>query len=184
MRRQNLSWHDAVEPGEGPETGRQGVSLWRCRRYSGVVLLGVVLLLSGCAGNGDGLDEQGNPISSDTTAPDEPPPTDNVLTFTSMQETIFVPFCVCHVGAAAPLGLVLNSAATFALLVNTSSNEVPDLLRVAPGHPDDSYLVRKLEGGPDIVGFQMPPTELGEQHLPQETIDLVRGWIAAGAPNN
>jgi hypothetical protein len=150
-----------------------------------MILLWVIcLLLNGCAGSGDGLDDQGNPISGDIVAPEEPPPTDDVPTFTSLQDTIFVPFCVCHVGAAAPLGLVLNSAATFDLLVNTSSSEVPALLRVEPGNPDDSYLVRKLEGGPDIVGFQMPPTELGEQHLPQETIDLVRAWIAAGAPNN
>ncbi len=62
--------------------------------------------------------------------------------------------------------------------------EVPALFRVEPGNPDDSYLIRKLEGGPDIVGFQMPPTELGEAHLPQEEIDVIRQWITEGAQDN
>ena len=158
-----------------------------------------MLLLGGCAGSGEDLDEQGNPISDTTPPPEEPPPeepppeepppeepppTDDAPTFTSIQETIFVPFCVCHVGAQAPLGLVLNSAATWDLLVNMPSERVSNLFLVEPGNPDDSYLIRKLEGGPGIAGFQMPPTELGEQHLPQELIDLVRAWIAAGALDN
>jgi hypothetical protein len=164
----------------------------------------LLLLLGGCAGSGEDLDEQGNPISDDTPPPaepppeepppeesppeemppEEPPPMGDAPTFTSIQETIFVPSCVCHVGAQAPLGLVLNSAATWGLLVNMPSAVASDLFLVEPGNPDDSYLIRKLEGGPDIVGFQMPPTELGEQHLSQETIDLVRAWIAAGALDN
>jgi hypothetical protein len=149
----------------------------------------VLLILGGCAGSGEDLDEQGNPISDDTPPiveppPEEMPPVDEAPTFTSLQETIFVPFCVCHVGAIAPQGLVLNSAATYDLLVGTPSEQMSDLLRVEPGNADDSYLIHKLEGGPSIQGFQMPPTELGEQHLPQETIDLVREWIAAGALDN
>jgi len=189
--------------------GDPTVSAFRRRLYGGIILVCVVLLLfGGCAGSGEDLDEQGNPISDETPPerppseqpppeqpppeqpppeqppPEQPPPMDDAPTFTSIQETIFVPSCVCHVGAAAPLGLVLNTAATWDLLVSMPSEEVQDLFRVEPGNPDDSYLIRKLEGGPDLVGYQMPPTELGEQHLPQETIDLLRAWIAAGALDN
>ena len=170
------------------------------RVCSGIVLAWIVLLiLGGCSGSGEGLDEQGNPIVDDTPPvvepppevmppeempPEEMPPMDDAPTFTSIQETVFVPFCVCHVGAIAPRGLVLNSDATYDLLVGTPSEQVSDLLRVEPGNPDDSYIILKLEGSPEITGFQMPPTELGERHLPQETIDLVREWIAAGALDN
>jgi hypothetical protein len=94
---------------------------------------------------------------------------------------IFTPICVCHVGAAAPLGLVLDTAESIDMLVNIPSAEVPDLFRVEPGNPDDSYLVRKLEGGPNIVGSQMP---LGGPPLDQDMIDRVREWIMAGALDN
>jgi hypothetical protein len=140
-----------------------------------------LLLLSSCAGSGEGVGEGGSPNN-----PGGPPPGDGSSTtsFRNIQESIFKPSCVCHVGAAAPQGLVLSTDSTLDLLVNKPSGEMPDLSRVEPGNPDDSYLIRKLEGGPDIVGFQMPPTELGETHLAQEQINLIRQWIADGALDN
>ena len=148
--------------------------------YRFLGLVGVILLLlSGCAGSGEELDEEGNPIGVGGPAEEDELPF--TPTFSSIQTNIFVPFCVCHVGAAAPQGLVLNTDATWDLLVAVSSNEIPDLFRVEPGAPADSYLIRKLEGGPDIVGFRMPPTELGEAHRPQEEIDVIRQWILDGA---
>ena len=51
------------------------------------------------------------------------------------------------------------------------------LLRVEPGNPDDSYLIRKLEGTAS-EGDQMP---LGGPPLPQSTIDFARQWITDGA---
>jgi hypothetical protein len=73
----------------------------------------------------------------------------------------------------------LTSAdASFAALVGVASLEVPTLQRVAASNPDDSYLVRKLEGGPNIVGSRMP---LVGPALPQTTIDSIRAWIGAGA---
>jgi hypothetical protein len=140
------------------------------------------MLLGACAGSGDGLDEQGNPIDGDGAGPTDGLPF--AATFRSIQANIFVPSCPCHQGASAPQGLVLNTDATLDVLVNTSSQEMPDLFRIEPGNPDDSYLIRKLEGGPNIVGFQMPPTELGEAHLRQEEIDVIRQWIADGALDN
>lgn len=55
--------------------------------------------------------------------------------------------------------------------------EVPTLLRVAPGDPDNSYLIQKLEGTAS-VGEQMP---LGMTPLPQASIDVIRQWILEGA---
>jgi hypothetical protein len=68
------------------------------------------------------------------------------------------------------------------LLVVTPSNEVPDLFRVEPGNPDDSYIVRKLEGDPSIVGTRMPPPPRAP--LDQEEIDVIRQWIIDGALDN
>jgi hypothetical protein len=61
--------------------------------------------------------------------------------------------------------------------VNAPSTEVPSLLRVDPGNPDNSYLIQKLEGTA-AVGARMP---LGGSPLPQETIAVIRQWILEGA---
>jgi hypothetical protein len=129
----------------------------------------VAILAGGCAGNGDGLDANGRPIGS------QPPPTDD---FSQIQDTVFTPICTgCHAGASAPVGLRLDEGNSYALLVNVASSEVPSLLRVDPGDPENSYLVQKIEGRA-AVGGRMP---LGGPQLPQESIDLVKRWIATGA---
>lgn len=129
--------------------------------------------LSACAGDGDGLDENGRPLEeeSGTLQP----------TFQSIQDRVFTPACTgCHAGAAAPLGLRLDEGSSYALLVNAPSVEVPALRRVQPGNPDASYLIQKLEGTA-AVGSRMP---LNAPPLPQATIAVVREWIANGAPGN
>ncbi len=140
-------------------------------RLNGSSVVPALLVLAGCgAGNGEGLDEGGQPV-----APAPPANTD----FQQIQDTVFTPICTaCHAGAAAPRGLRLDAANSYAMLVNVASVEVPALLRVNPGNPDDSYLVHKIEGTA-AVGARMP---LGGPPLPQDRIDLVRQWIAAGAP--
>lgn len=105
-------------------------------------------------------------------------------TLSRIQAEVFTPTCAtsnCHTGSNAPHGLDLSAGAARASLVNVASRERPDLLRVAPGDPDNSYLVKKLRGDPDIVGGRMP---LGGERLPQAQIDLVVEWIRAGALAN
>ncbi len=134
----------------------------------------LALLLASCAGNGEGLDENGRPIGETP-----PPPSQGAVDFALLQSTIFTPLCTtCHAGGAAPLGLRLEAGVSFAMLVNVASVEVPELRRVAPGNPDASYLVHKIEGRA-AVGARMP---LGGPPLPQTSIDNVRQWISAGAP--
>src|SRR5688500_6303092 len=129
------------------------------------------LVFAGCgAGSGEGLDENGQP------APIAPPVNSD---FQEIQDTVFTPICTaCHTGATAPRGLRLDAANSYAMLVNVASVEVPALQRVTPGNPDMSYLVQKIEGTA-AVGARMP---LGGAPLPQDRIDLIRRWIAAGAP--
>jgi len=131
---------------------------------------------AGCAGNGDGLNQNGQPIGSGGGS--------GVVTadLQSIQDNVFTPICSkCHIGASAPEGLQLDSAHSYNLLVDVPSVEQPSLFRVKPGDPDDSYMVRKIEGLSSIVGGQMP---LGETPLPQATIDAIRQWIINGAPNS
>ena len=103
-------------------------------------------------------------------------------TLTSIQTNVFTPRCSgCHngTGATLPGSLNLTSAgASHAALVGVASLEVPALQRVAAGNPNDSYLIRKLEGGPGIVANRMP---LGGPFLAQPTIDSIRLWITNGA---
>ena len=82
---------------------------------------------------------------------------------------------------AAPQGLRLDEQNSYDSIVNVISQERPDLFRVQPNNPDNSYLIRKLEGGPDIAGAQMP---LNLTPLSQETINSIRVWISQGAQRN
>jgi hypothetical protein len=141
-------------------------------RKAKLLALCVTGALAGCAGDGEGLDENGRPEgeSSGTLQP----------TFQSIQANVFTPVCTgCHAGAAAPLGLRLEEGASYALLVNAPSVEVPELRRVQPGNPNTSYLIQKLEGTA-ARGGRMP---LNQPALPGETIAVIRQWIADGAPN-
>ncbi len=100
--------------------------------------------------------------------------------FSQIQANVFTPTCAitgCHFGAGAPQGLRLDAASSFALLVGVASMEQSSVLRVAPGDPDNSYLIQKLEGSASS-GQQMP---LNAPALPQPTIDVIRQWISDGA---
>jgi len=134
-------------------------------------------LLAACAGNGEGLNANGQP-----SAPGTVPATPLAANFQAIQDNVFTPICVhCHSGAAAPQGLQLDAAHSYALLVGVPSAESSGLERVKPGDPDHSYLVLKLQGSPGIVGAQMP---FGGPYLPQSTIDFIRQWITDGALDN
>lgn len=142
-------------------------------------------LLAGCgAGSGEGLNDQGLPRddngNDNNNNGDEEPPSEGV-TLAQLQSDIFGAICTqCHTGASAPEGLRLDSEqASYDSLVEQASGQQPELMRVAPGEPDQSYLVRKLEGAASIDGQQMP---LGQTPLSEAQIADVRDWIANGAP--
>jgi methionine-rich copper-binding protein CopC len=144
----------------------------RHRSWAALLLLGSA---AGCAGNGQGLDQNGQPVSGGGSG--GPITAD----FQSIQENVFTPICAkCHIGGGAPEGLQLDAAHSYNLLVGAPSAEQPNLLRVKPGDPDNSYMVRKIEGLSSITGLQMPYMEMP---LSQPTIDAIRQWITNGAPN-
>ena len=141
------------------------------------VLAAAAALLAACGGgSGEGLDSNGRPIGEGGGSGGGLAPT-----FSSIQREVLTPRCtVCHSGAAAPAGLRLDEGSSYGLLVGVASRESGGTQRVAPGRPDDSYLVHKLEGRA-AVGARMP---LGGPYLDDATIAVIREWIARGAQNN
>ena len=121
-------------------------------------------------------------------------PTPNLApTFSTIQRDIFEAsdssgrsLCVtCHtnVGGRVPaVGLNLLHDVAYDQLVNVSSTQRPGVLRVAPGNPDGSYLIQKLEGHSSIVGLRMPRN--GPPYLTAGQITIIRRWIELGAPRD
>jgi hypothetical protein len=146
------------------------------RHHCRIVALGLLCgWLCACSGSGVGLDSNGQPLSSSSSGG----PVPLAATFDAIQANVFTPICsVCHIGATAPEGLMLDAAHSYNLLVGVPSTEVPTILRVDPGDPNDSYIIQKLEGHA-AVGGQMP---LGETPLPASTIAFIAQWITDGAP--
>ncbi len=147
-------------------------------KFSGRAFFAAVIacLLASCApGSGEGLDGNGRPVGEGGGGGPL------VAEFGSIQANVLTPTCAlsgCHSGAAAPQGLRLDANASYALLVGVPSNQVPALLRVAPGDPDSSYLIQKIEGTA-AVGGRMPLN--GPPYLDQATIDIIRQWVTDGA---
>ncbi len=112
-------------------------------------------------------------------------------TFTSIQTQIFQASdssgrraCVsCHTNVgrnpASGLNLAVNP---YEALVGVASRERPALQLVAPGDPDNSYLVHKIEGRNTIGGLRMPQS--GPPYLTDGQILVIKRWIAIGAPKN
>jgi hypothetical protein len=113
-------------------------------------------------------------------------------TFASVQKEIFETTdaagrtaCVtCHTASRLQFvaGLSLDHDVAFDQIVNVASRERPDLKRIAPGNPDASYMVHKLEGQTGIIGRRMPFS--GPPYLTDGQIQILRRWIAIGAPRN
>lgn len=103
-------------------------------------------------------------------------------TLNNIQRFVFSTICVeCHSGSKAPKGLKLEAGDSYKNLVGVPSVEKPQYMRVKPFDPDNSYIVRKLEGGPDISDKRMP---LDRPPLPRDQIRAIRRWIAGGALEN
>ncbi len=98
----------------------------------------------------------------------------------------------CHGATGTGAGLRLDSANAYANIVGVTSFEIPMPL-VTAGNPDSSFLLHKVRGSmyteipacssaSQNCGVVMPM--VGGIMLSADEIDLIRRWIAAGAPNN
>jgi hypothetical protein len=142
----------------------------------------VALALAACgAGSGDGLDQNGQPLSGGSGGGSLAPPVAGLTpTLASIQSNVFSVNCAvpgCHGGAGAQQGLRLDPGFSAGNLINVASPRDSNLIRVVPGNPDGSFIIQKLEGTQSL-GDRMPD---GGPYLPQSTIDVIRQWIQDGA---
>ncbi len=146
----------------------------------------VVCLLAGCAGSGGGGGTPGRQACK--------PPAQPTMSFAQNIQPIFTASCAvagCHVGPVpAGPGQDLSVGKAYRSSVNVPSVQQPKLKRIKPGDPDDSYLVRKIEGGPNISGVFMPngcPDTVGLNNAPclkPDEIAAIRTWITECALDN
>ena len=128
------------------------------------------------AGNGEGLNNNGRPLSEAGAS------IALSASLDSLQANLFTPNCAvsgCHSGSSAPLGLSLEAGNSYANLVSKASVQQPGKLRIQPGDAINSYLVQKVEGANSITGNRMPRDRA---RLDQSLIDNLKLWINNDAP--
>ena len=151
-------------------------------------LLLLALIAAGCAGDGSTLGPDGKPAGDEPMVDDgmdgaeevELPMTD--ITLAQISEQILAPNCAfsgCHGGGSLPANLSLEADFVAGEIIGIASTERPEFKRIDPGNPDDSYLLMKLRGDSRITGGQMP---LDGGTLSAELLEMIREWIAGGAP--
>lgn len=109
-------------------------------------------------------------------------PTGSGTTFSEAVQPILASRCAtqgCHGAVAPAAGLDLTLANAYEQLMLPSTQN-PDVPRVTPGNPTNSYLMTKLIGN-GVSGVQMP---LGAAALSEEELGIIRTWISYGAPND
>ena len=89
--------------------------------------------------------------------------------------------CHTNVGRNPAGGLNLLPDAAHAALVGVASVTNRGQFRVVPGDPDNSILVRKIEGTPGTLGARMPQNG---PFLTDGQILIIRRWIELGARND
>ena len=82
----------------------------------------------------------------------------------------------CHSSAVKQGGLDLQANA-HAALVNVHSTQWPAEVRVVPGNPQASLLIRKLEGTQGGLGLPMPQGGT----LTSQELEQVVAWVESGA---
>jgi hypothetical protein len=109
------------------------------------------------------------------------------LSFQQISADVFTQSCAssfCHQGNPPPTApMSLDRDLAYAQLVGVASSQSPQLLRVKPGDPANSYLVIKLKSASTAqYGTTLMP--LNRSSLTDEAIAAIEAWIARGAPND
>ena len=133
-----------------------------------------VLSLLGCqsGGTATGSDTTLAPAVTSTAA-------SGIVSYSRDIQPIFLATCACHQSAAGTGGLSLEPGNSYKNMVNVKSRQSP-LLLVAPGDPDQSYLIYKLVGNQFLVGGSGNHMPTGTSLSPEQ-LDLIRLWISSGA---
>ena len=141
--------------------------------------LAVLVGVAGCSGDGTTLGPSGTP---DTTTNgdngDNGENGDAAVTLATLSAEIFTPSCAvsgCHAGPNASNGMSLEAGVIASEIIGVTSTGYGDIVRIAPGDPDNSLIVQKVRGE---AGGQMPQSAPA---LSDEAIAKLIEWIEAGA---
>lgn len=147
----------------------------------------LVVATFACAGDGTGLDENGNRLVSVSECIASSGGCTDGACFARDIQPIFSSNCAlsgCHAGTAPQQGLNLSAGVAYGNIVCVASSERPGMMRVRPLQPDSSYLVHKIQGTQTTVGGSGGQMPLGGTPLSAQQISLIRAWITQGANNN
>ncbi len=155
-----------------------------------VLVLAAALALTACGGGTTGGSPDGGGGNTQSLG---------LTAHWSSIQTKLMPSCTlgnqCHgsQNGSTPTGHEdFSTGNAYANLVGQPSTEQPSVNLVEPGHPEQSYLVNKLDGTQAQVcsqngdpafncGLQMPN---GGPYLSQADLDALKQWITDGAQNN
>jgi hypothetical protein len=103
------------------------------------------------------------------------------VTYAEHIEPLVIARCLsCHTTEEPEAQLVFELGVGYDQMVGRASTQVPEMLIVAPGDLQASYLWRKLTHDVEI-GRGMPRSVVGSIKLPDDEIELYRRWIEDGA---
>src|SRR5438128_11285940 len=108
-----------------------------------IALLAITCLLAACAGSGGGG-------GGGAPKPACKPPATTTVSFSANIQPIFNRSCAlggCHVGSVSPGSLNLQVGQAYGQIVGAKSAQQPNLLRIQPGKPDLSSLLRHIDAG-------------------------------------
>lgn len=134
-------------------------------------LLPALLVLAGCGEPAVGLHTGGG---GGATA----------ATYTSITTGLMVPRCAtgaCHGGANPVAFPPCDADRWYGAMVDVESQQAPGVKLIAPGAPENSYLVHKLRGTHALVGGGGARMPIADAALDDSEQAAVEAWIANGA---
>jgi hypothetical protein len=141
--------------------------------------LGLVSMLApalGCDGD-DGDDEVAE--TDDTTSD-----TGGELSYAADIQPIWDASCVtaCHTAGGTAASVLDLSGNAYANIVDVNSGQAIGVKLIASGDAMQSYLVAKIEGNQTLLGGTGGLMPSGADALDAATIQLIKDWVDAGAP--
>jgi hypothetical protein len=152
-----------------------------------LLALTLILAVAACRHDSAGGTEPDAATTIEPSADASPAPMPGrTVSFASEVQPILTTSCtysLCHDRESPAATLNLEAGAAYGSLVGVNAmDSCTSWKRVAPGQPDASYIVMKLAGsGACFANLRMPKNEPALSAAQQQ---LIRDWIANGAPNN
>ena len=90
----------------------------------------------------------------------------------------------CHITGDEPGKMALVPSRAWQSLVGQPSVELPSMLRISAGKPNESYVWHKVNGSHREVGGSGARMPMHQPPLPSAFLVLFEQWIEQGAPDN